>query len=883
MFKANEQPPISDRFITVALDTPLLDVITKISQHHFKRNHHHNSPYFPVSCAFVVNNNRLVGLITERDIVKLSSKLLPLDKMVAAEVMTKDLITFSADKLANIIDLIDIFKQHHIRHLPIVNDRMQVVGIVTPDTIRSSLQPLDLLKHRSINDVVRTNIVYDFPHQRVINLVNLMAKKNISCIVIVENTPRQTLKPIGIITERDIVHYQAQRLDLKFITAKEVMTKPLMVISEDECLWNAHQIMENNHLRRLVVVNHFGDLTGIITQSSVLEGIDPRELQSVITVLERQVEILQAEKTKLLETLIAQQKQNLQSVEQRSKLISDIALRIRSSLDLTTILQTTVNEILPILEVDRVIIYRFFHGESEIAVEAVKNHSLSLKGCMVKDECFTPEWIEWKTSRQVKIIENVPQADINPCYKELLETFDIKASLVIPIIVSDILWGLLIAHDCHNPHPWLTEEIEFLEQLSVQLAIGIKQATLLNELQMASNDLEFKVHQRTQELEKARKEADLANQSKSEFLAMMSHEIRTPMNGVIGMINLLQDTPLNSEQLDYIKTIHHSGESLLVIINDILDFSKMESGKLELENLSFNLLESIKSVIDLLQFQAQEKNLLLTYNYAPENPLFFKGDVIRIRQILVNLIGNALKFTEKGSITLNVICHHYLDNQYQINFSIQDTGIGIPLERQNRLFKAFSQVDAAVSRQYGGTGLGLAISKGLAEIMGGTMWVKSEIGVGSTFYFTIVTEIPEGIIEDETILTVKTSHSRNNSLKILLAEDNKVNQKVALLTLKKLNYQGDVVTNGLEVISAVQSQNYDVIFMDVQMPKMDGLQATKWIRENLSIQPHIIAMTANAMEGDRQICLKAGMNDYISKPIKVESIQQALKELTINN
>jgi signal transduction histidine kinase/ActR/RegA family two-component response regulator len=442
-----------------------------------------------------------------------------------------------------------------------------------------------------------------------------------------------------------------------------------------------------------------------------------------------------------------------------------------------------------------------------------------------------------------------------------------------------------------------------LVQISVafdHMASKIQENTLILQQELIKREIiEAKLKETNEQLSISNIELASLTKAKSEFLSNMSHEIRTPMNGVICMAELLSMKNLSEEQQDIVQTIRDSGNALLVIINDILDFSKIESGNLQLEEHRFVLRDIIKSVFKLLSTQAATKNIHLEYSIDPDVPTNILGDATRLRQVLLNLISNAIKFTEHGHVSIAVLANKQQEDQkIELMISIKDTGIGIEHDRLNQLFQPFTQADTSISRKYGGTGLGLAISKSLVNLMGGKIWVESlgNIGghppenwlsnwvnnhlPGSIFHFTFIAKVvlPSSLISGKSpqVFPV-TTISKISTLKILLAEDNKINQKVVLLTLKKLGYSADIANNGLEVLKKIETQVYDVILMDMQMPEMDGIAATQIIRQSSKVQPYIIALTANALDADRQICLNVGMNDYISKPIVIADFQEALK------
>ena len=382
---------------------------------------------------------------------------------------------------------------------------------------------------------------------------------------------------------------------------------------------------------------------------------------------------------------------------------------------------------------------------------------------------------------------------------------------------------------------------------------------------------------KNQQLETAMATAREAIRLKSRFLANISHEIRTPLNGVFGMIDLLQSTMLSNEQREYMQTLRESAAALLPIINDILDLAKMEAGKLRLERNPFNLRALVAQVVSLYQKRAQSKGLQFSTDFPPSVPESVVGDVNRLRQILCNLLDNAVKFTDQGSVKLQLNLEQGAAGQIGLRFSISDTGIGVAADQRERIFESFTQGDGSASRKYGGTGLGLAISKHLVELLGGEIGVESEPGEGSTFWFTAVLELADAATA-ETHAATAAPRDRSSALRparVLVAEDNELNKKLSLRLLGKLGIEADAVSDGREAVEAATKKSYDMILMDCQMPEMDGFEATAIIREKERNRRHtpICALTANAMDGDRDRCLAAGMDDYLCKPIGLDQLR----------
>ncbi|MBE9093558.1 ATP-binding protein [Tychonema sp. LEGE 07203] len=592
----------------------------------------------------------------------------------------------------------------------------------------------------------------------------------------------------------------------------------------------------------------------------------------------------------------------------RERLVNSIQERIRSSLSLEEVLTMGVEEVRQFLSTDRTVIYRFNRDWSGfVAVESVAAGVMPIKGTDINDPCFREGYISVYQQGRVRAMDDIYTAGISECHINLLAQFEIKANLVVPILQGENLWGLLIAHHCRSPRQWNSSEIESLKQISVQLAIAIQQCTLFEQAQTEIADRKLA----EAALQKAVRVADAANVAKSEFLSSMSHELRTPLNAILGFSQVMvRDSSLNNEHQQHLGIINRAGEHLLSLINDILEMSKIEAGRIQLNESSFNLIRLLETLEEMFRLKAKSKRLQLKFEVAQSVPHFVNGDEGKLRQVLINLLGNAIKFTDRGSVTLRlkkqveenlgaenaelnsqqtktadsdseksapadfdcVSANSIRPLSLRLQFEIQDTGPGIAKEEMNKLFKPFEQTKAGYKSEQG-TGLGLPISRKFVQMMGGDIVVRSTPDLGSTFSFEIQLSLAA-----PTEIQMLKPHKKVIGLapdqpeyRILVVDDRADNCLVIDRLLSPLGLLVREARNGREAIAIWEDWQPHLIWMDMQMPVMNGYEATRQIKSHpLGKETVIVALTASAFEEERQNILAAGCDGFLRKPFEAQ-------------
>jgi len=576
----------------------------------------------------------------------------------------------------------------------------------------------------------------------------------------------------------------------------------------------------------------------------------------------------------------------------RRQLFAEITLKIRRSLKLETILQTTVTEVRRILNVDRVVIYQLDpDGSGTVVNESVLSNWPAIQGQQINDPCFVQSYLQKYREGWIHGVADLQNAQIKTCYREMLTKFGVRANLVVPILRREELWGLLIAHQCSGARQWQDFETELLDQLADQVGIAIAQSQLLEKETKATQQLtEQNLH-----LEEARREAEAANHAKSEFLANMSHELRTPLNGILGYAQILKlQSSLSSKQREQVNIIQQSGEHLLTLLNDILDLSKIEAGKMELYLSNFHLPHFVEGIAEIIRLSAEQKNIAFNYEVFSELPLHVRGDEKRLRQVLINLLGNAVKFTDVGGVTFKV---GYLEGNRQtppvspqggkatgnsiqnskMRFQVEDTGIGIAPEKLAEIFLPFHQIGDS-NHRFEGTGLGLAISQKLVKLMGSELQVKSSFGQGSIFWIDLdLPEVSEGqempSVPRKTIIGY-----RGSKRKLLIADDKWENRSVLVNLLLPLGFEIAEVKDGKDCLNQAMELKPDLILLDMIMPVIDGLETTRQLRQIKNLKDVvIIATSASVFDYNQQEYLAAGCDGFIPKPVQAENLFELLQ------
>jgi PAS domain S-box-containing protein len=832
------------------------------------------------SCVLVLEDEKLIGVITERDVVRLSAQQQNLNRLLVHEVMAHPVVTMRESDLTDLFLAVNLLQQYRIRHLPLLDDRDLLVGMVTHESLRQISRPIDLMRLRLVSEVMTPDVVCAASDRSMLAIAQMMAEQKISSVMIVETciTDTSLQIPVGIVTERDVVQFQALGLNLETCMAHTVMSTPIFAVKPEDNLLTVQQIMEQRLIRRLAVTGEFGELLGIVTQTSLLQALNPTEIYNLAKVLEAKVEQLESEKATLLKHRNIELERQ---VHERTTFLleAEKALqKINQSLELTV--QERTQELWQVNKLQRAIL-----DGTDYAII-----STDLNGIIQTFNAGAEKMLGYSTEEVIGKI--TPEIFFD--HQELIDrTSSISGAVEQNNWRLGTLMSLANQGILNLSQEWTNirkDGSRFPAEISVTVLTDDDGKTI--GFLSVRKDISDRKQSETK-LQLANQELMRATRLKDEFLANMSHELRTPLNSILGMNEALQDKifgSINEGQLKALQTIENSSRHLLTLINDILDVAKIESGQVTLELKATDIDSLCKSSIAFIKQQALTKRIQLI-DRIPKNLPEIMLDETRIRQVLINLLNNAVKFTlEGGTITLEVSqvqLESSTTNLTPLNYikiAVIDTGIGISAENIQKLFQPFIQIDSALNRQYTGTGLGLALVKRLVEIHGGNVELTSEVGVGSCFAINLPFNIGSAAIDAQTENLSGQSQIGQSQTEelisplILLAEDNEANIATFTSYLKAKGYRILSATDGQQAINFAKAHHPDLILMDIQMPVIDGMEAIKQIRLNPDlVDIPIIALTALAMTGDREKCLAVGANEYLSKPIKLKSLDQMIQ------